>query len=249
MSVAVLADVHGNVHALEACLFEVAQAGIDLIVLGGDTVAGPFPGRTLDALRAASIEVRAVRGNAESDVLRAVARPWGRDVDDVWTARDLWVAQRLTDRDLGYLKTFETTVHLRPAGLGRVCVCHGSPRDEAEILTPLTPDADVEAAIATADADIVIGGHIHVQYDRRLGSGRRIMNAGSVGMPYEESPGAYWALIDDGTVSLRRTSYDVDAACQEMTATDFPDASGYARMIASPPGRREAIETFESRRP
>lgn len=68
-------------------------------------------------------------------------------------------------------------------------------------------------------------------------------------MPYEESPGAYWALIDDGAVSLRRASYDVDAACQEMAATDYPDASGYARMMASPPGRRESIETFESGRP
>jgi putative phosphoesterase len=86
------------------------------------------------------------------------------------------------------------TVELAVDGLGRVLFCHGSPRSEHEILTRISPPARVAAALAGVAADIVVGGHTHVQFDRSV-AGHRLVNAGSVGMPYEGARGAYWALL------------------------------------------------------
>ena len=72
--------------------------------------------------------------------------------------------------------------------------CHGSPRSDEEILTRISSEERVAAAVADVSEDVVVCGHTHVQFDRRA-AGKRLINAGSVGMPYEARPGAYWALL------------------------------------------------------
>jgi diadenosine tetraphosphatase ApaH/serine/threonine PP2A family protein phosphatase len=90
---------------------------------------------------------------------------------------------------------------------------------------------------------LVVCGHTHMQYDRTI-SGRRLVNAGSVGMPYGE-PGAHWALLGSG-VELRRTAYDAERAAAQIRATGWPRANSFAaENVLTVPAAAEAIELFE----
>ena len=92
-------------------------------------------------------------------------------------------------------------------------------------------------------------GHTHVQYDRRVGP-VRLVNAGSVGMPYEGSPDARWAILEDGNVELVATAYDAEAAFERLERAGFPTvrASGSSSRCAARSARRRPTAAFESRR-
>jgi putative phosphoesterase len=135
------------------------------------------------------------------------------------------------------------TVALEVDALGRTLFCHGSPRRVDEILTRLSPDERVTAALAGVDAAVVVGGHTHVQFDRVVGA-HRLVNAGSVGMPYEGVRGAFWALLGPD-VDLRRTEYDVEAAADAIERTDDPLAADHAGWLRDPPDPDETSAYFE----
>ena len=130
-------------------------------------------------------------------------------------------------------------------GLGRVLFCHGSPRSDEEILTRISSEERVAAACAGVEEATVVCGHTHVQFDRDV-AGKRLVNAGSVGMPYEAQPGAYWALLGPD-VELRRTAYDLEAAAAAIRATGFPGADELGGRERPHRARRaeEATEQFE----
>ena len=206
MRAAALADVHGNLPALEAVLADIERSGVDLVVCCGD-VAGPLGDECVNRLAALGERARLVRGNADEGV------------------------------------DWPLTVELDVEHLGRVVFCHGSPRSENEILTRVSPAHRVAAALAGVDADVVVGGHTHVQFDRVV-AGRRLVNAGSVGMPYEGVRGAFWALLGPD-VDLRRTDYDVDAAASLLESTAFPGAAEQAGWLRDPPDPDEVSSYFE----
>jgi predicted phosphodiesterase len=242
--VAALYDIHGNLPALEAVLAEPDVAGADVVVVGGDALAGPMPAETLTLLEGLGERARWVRGNAEREVLER------RDADprdgDIWERRDTWVEAQLTSDQLARVARWPATVEVEVDGLGPTRFCHATPRDDSEIFTAITPAGDVEPMLAAAEPTIVCG-HTHVQFDRPVG-GRRVVNAGSVGMPYEDEPGARWCLLGPG-VELRCTAYDVDAAAARVRASGFPDADEHAGVLLRPPSADEATSVFEERRP
>ena len=86
------------------------------------------------------------------------------------------------------------TVELEIDGLGRVLFCHATPRNDLDIFTSHHARRARRAGFAGVDADLVVVGHTHMQFDREI-AGMRVVNAGSVGMSYDEPPGAYWALL------------------------------------------------------
>jgi predicted phosphodiesterase len=238
--VAALYDVHGNLPALEAALAAVEQADADLIVVGGDVAIGPMPREALDRLLALGDRAVHVRGNGD----REIAEPPAPGELDLWQERTRWSAERLDHEQLAFLAGLPDTVSLEIDGLGPTLFCHGSPRSDEEILTAISPEARVAAAVEGLAEGVIVCGHTHVQFDRAV-AGKRLVNAGSVGMPYEERPGAYWALFGP-QVELRRTGYDFEAAAAAIRATGFPDADGLARenVLAVPPPA-EATEHFE----
>jgi putative phosphoesterase len=213
--VAALYDVHGNLPALDAVLAEVDREGIELIVSGGDLVAGPFADDCLRRLVERGEQVRFVRGNAD----------------------------RATPEFAAVVERWPTTVALDVAGLERVLFCHGSPRSDEEILTRISPEARVRAALDDVEEPVVVCGHTHVQFDREV-AGRRLVNAGSVGMPYEGRPGAFWALLGPD-VDHRRTEYDVEAAATAIEASGHPSAGDHAGWLREPPSPDEVSEYFE----
>ncbi|MDQ3865338.1 MAG: metallophosphatase family protein [Actinomycetota bacterium] len=239
--VAALYDVHGNLPALEAVLADVERADADLVLLGGDIVAGPMPAETLDALLALGERMVAIRGNA--DRAAAEGTQPGAQPEE-WAERDAWIRAQLRNEHARFLGELSATVTVDITGLGPTLFCHGSPRSDEEILTRATSAERLRPILAGVTERVVVCGHTHVQFDRTV-DGIRVVNAGSVGMPYEGRTGAYWALLGPD-VELRRSEYDVDAAAERIRATTFPGADDYAReYVLASYSADEATETFE----
>jgi len=245
MRVAALYDVHGNLPALEAVLADVALEDVDVILLGGDVIVGPMPCETLDLLLQLGDGVRFLAGNHEREVVEILAGgpdPTGLPPD--WAVLQRWAAGQLTSAHREAIERFEREIVLDVDGLGPTRFCHGSPRRDDEILTSITPDDAVREACSGVREPTIVGGHTHVQFDRRAG-GRRLVNAGSVGLPWERPAGAYWALLGPD-VTLRRAPYDLPAAAERLTGTGCPHAAELVvAALLDPPDGDETARAFE----
>ncbi|MFC5001537.1 metallophosphoesterase family protein [Dactylosporangium cerinum] len=237
---AVLSDVHANVPALEAVLAEPDVAAADLVVFCGDLTWGPEPARTADLVRALGPRAVFVRGNADRAVVELAAgtRPAA-------TPREAWMLGLHPAPVVEFLAGFHFTVVVDVTGLGAVRCCHGSPRADTELVTPATPAARLAALSADVPERILVGGHTHLQFDRRAGDLRSV-NPGSVGLPYHDStPGtAYWALLGPD-VALRRTRYDVAAAIAATVAAGDPKADVITGLLTAPPSVAELTADAE----
>jgi predicted phosphodiesterase len=213
--VAALYDVHGFRLALETVLMEVEREQVDAVVFGGDLFLGPQPAETAELVR--SVDAHFVRGNCD------------REPDD-------WTRSKLDDATLAWSRGWPLTVEL-----DGVLYCHAVPQDDARpIITDASPPQRFDEVLAGVDARLVVAGHTHMQFRRG-----RWVNAGSIGMPYEDDVAAFWALVSDD-VELRRTPFDVDRAAEEVLATGWPEAETFvAENIRKPPSRAEATEYFE----
>lgn len=218
LRVAALYDVHGNLPALDAVLAEVEAEGVDAIVFGGDTIAGPMPVEVLDRVRALGERAVAIRGNGEREALD----PPGGELPVAQMAA--FVHERLDAGQRAEVGAWPLRRALDVEGLGPVLFCHASPRRDDELLTVLTPPERWRPMLEGVAEATVVCGHVHRQSDRRLDRWR-VVNAGSVGMPYEGRAGAYWALLGPG-VELRRTELDVEALARDVRATGYPLADG-----------------------
>jgi putative phosphoesterase len=237
LRVAALSDIHGNLPALEAVLSEVERVGPDLIVSCGDVASGPMPAETISLLMTLP-RSRFVRGNADRGLVDAFDRkPKGRMPGPFAD----WCATRITRGQRDFLESFESTVMVDDVdGIGRVLFCHGSPRSDEEIMTAETSLDRMREFMAGLDADLVVCGHTHMQFDRMVDR-VRVINAGSVGMPYGE-PGAYWTMLGPG-VRPRRTEYDREAAAARIRAAGSPEAEQFAtENVLKVPTVEEAME-------
>jgi putative phosphoesterase len=229
--VAVLSDVHGNAPALAAVLDDVELAEADLIVFGGDLTWGPLPEETFELVR--GVGARFVRGNADRAVLENVSE----------SEREQWMQAHHTDEMRELLASFEEQVVIEVDELGAVRICHGSPRTDEECVTPETPEERVREFSAGVEERVIVTAHVHIQFDREV-AGIRSVNAGSVGLPYEGRPGAYWALLGPD-VELRRTEYDVDETIERYRRSGQPGVEQIVEMMVEPPEPREVIEHAE----
>jgi predicted phosphodiesterase len=243
MRVAALYDIHGNLPALEAVLAEVREAGVDRIVLGGDVVAGPMPRATLDRLLALGDRVTGIRGNADREVVARFdgAGTGGMSAAAIEAAD--WAARQIDRRQRDWLAALPPTLVLAIDGLGPVLFCHGSPRSDEEIFTAAMPDERLRPTLAGVAQPLVVCGHTHMQFDRTVDN-TRVVNAGSVGMPYGP-PGAYWALLGPD-VLLMHTAYDLDLAATLIRQSGYPQSAEFAQHnVLAPPTAEEATAVFE----
>ena len=244
MGVAALYDIHGNIDALNAVLEEVEREGADQIVIGGDIGWGPFPAQVLNQIAQLGDRVHVIRGNADREVAE---QPGEHDPESDWVVNvTLWCSELLNAQQQRWLAKLPLSTTLEIDGLGDVLFCHATPRSDEEIITAITPDDELEAVVAATEEHTIVCGHTHSQFDRAVG-GTRFINAGSVGLPYEDAPGAYWAMLGP-EVAFRHTEYDGAAAAARIMDTGCPAAEWFAEAIAAPSARAQAIETFEMRR-
>jgi putative phosphoesterase len=209
LRVATLYDVHGNLRALEAVLWEIPAEAT--IVVGGDVCAGGArPSETLERLRGLGERVRWLRGNADRELTPGEQGLAPAEVIEATRAA-------LTAEQIAFVYRLPPTIQI-----GETLFCHATPRNDLDIFTERTPEAQIADLFAHVNADVVVCGHTHTQFERTI-AGKRVLNSGSVGMPYEDAPGAYWTL----DLVHRHTEYEG----------------------AEPPktGREEAISHFETR--
>ena len=246
MRIAVISDIHGNLPALEAVLGEIGAAGVDLVVVGGDVAAGPMPRETIERLMTLGDHARFVRGNADRELrARFDGEPLDPGLPASVAAIVDWCATQLEQRHRDFLAGFEDRVVVDVDGLGPTLCCHASPRNDVDVFTVRSPEARLRELFAGVEQRVVTCGHTHMQFDRVFDA-IRIVNAGSVGMPYGE-PGAYWALLGPD-VELRQTDYDRALAADRVRRTEFPQARDFAaRNILAPPTAEEALAVFERR--
>jgi putative phosphoesterase len=244
-SVAVLSDIHGVGPALEAVLADPALAAAERIVLTGDIAAGPQPVEVLDRLLALGQRVVWVRGNADTELVD-LARGGEEEIPDPIAP---WAAAQLRADHVEWLSQLPHPVTVAVDGFGDVVFCHGTPRDDNEVVlvdTRLDRWAEVLAGLP-GHVGTIVCGHTHMPFVR-LAHGRQIINPGSVGMPYGRQ-GAHWALLADGVVSLRRTPIDPGAACAAICRqSSYPDVAEWADYyLHARASDAEALATFGPR--
>jgi putative phosphoesterase len=222
-SVAALYDIHGNLPALESVLAELHADRPDAVVIGGDVAAGPMPVEVLTRLRGLPWPVHWLRGNADRAVVMGFDGTIPPELRDHPLFKgDAWAATFISREDRDFLDSLSPLLVLTVEGIGEVLFCHGTSRSDEERVTMATPPERLARILAEAGADVMVGGHTHRQFDCTAG-GRRMINAGSVGRPYEHDAGAYWLRLGPG-IRLIRTSYDTARADAAFHALGYPAA-------------------------
>jgi predicted phosphodiesterase len=253
--IAGLYDIHGNLPALDAVLADVRAAEVDQIVVGGDVLPGPMPREVLARLLSLEVPVQFVHGNGELAVLAqiGVSDPeavtyWGTTSGEPLPEplRPIlrWTAAQIHPEYDDILKGWPKTCRLEVPGVGAVLFCHATPRSETECFTRLTPHDVLAPVFGGLDVALVVCGHTHMPFDRSI-AGVRVVNAGSVGMPFG-APGADWLLLGPGVV-LRHTNYDLETAAALVRQTDYPQAEEFAaRYVLNPPPEAGMLGAFTS---
>jgi len=223
--VAALYDIHGNAPALEPAIAAAEAAGVDCFVIGGDIALGPMPRQVLACLSRLGSRAHYVRGNCDRLMVDAFD---GRPITSVPAhVRDaiVWAAAQLDRQQRDFLAALPLTITIDVDTLGAVLFCHATPRDDDETFTVRTPDDRLRPMLSASTPPIIVCGHTHMQFHRRL-DGTQIVNAGSVGMPFGTS-GAYWLRLGPG-LELHRTDYDLERAAVLIERTTGPQAPEFA---------------------
>lgn len=245
MRVAAIYDIHGNFPALEAVLSEISVSRVDQVVVGGDVLPGPMPRECLARLLDLVPPVHFILGNGDREVLARMAgveTDWYRTAPEQWREPVRWTADQLSAEQQQLLTSWPDSYRMPIPELGDVLFCHATPRSDTHVFTRLTPDDRLVPVFESVGASVVVCGHTHMQFDRMVGS-VRIVNAGSVGMPFGE-PGAYWLLLGP-SVELRRTPYDLERAAERIRATDYLQAEEFAASaVLRPLAEKEILTAF-----
>ncbi len=246
MRVAVLYDIHANLPALDAVLADIAREPVDRIVFGGDILPGPMPRETIDRVRTMDIPAHFICGNGDREILQRLRGDETTAVPEAFRESMRWNAAQLGSEDERWIGGWPPTLTLRVPPIGDVLFCHATLRNDVELVTRRTPDDEVSPMFAGAHASLVVCGHTHMRMDRTV-DGVRIVNPGSVGMPFGE-PGAYWMMLA-ADVEFRRADYDREDAARRIRAMAYPGAEAFAaNNVLQPPSEEQMLAAFTARR-
>jgi putative phosphoesterase len=244
MRVAAIYDIHGNLPALEAVVEEIRQLGVDRVVVGGDVLPGPMPVETLTYLLNLEISTQFIYGNGEVAVLQQMAGGDPSAVPEPYRPIISWTAQQLEVKHRQLLAAWPQTIRFDIPGLGKVLFCHATPGNENECFTRTTSVDRLLPIFERLNVTLVVCGHTHMQFDRMIGP-VRVVNAGSVGMPFGR-PGADWLLLGPD-VQFRHTDYDLVKAAERIRDTEYPQAQDFAaNNVLQPPSETKMLELFTS---
>lgn len=242
MKVAAIYDIHGNLPALEAVIADVRASSAEEIVFGGDIIPGPMPVETLDFLASIDLPVRFIHGNGDRTALEISNGADSSKIPEAYRETMRWNADQLTASHKHLIATWPSTLNVNIKGLGRVLFCHATPANDTDIFTRLTPETRLASLFAGVEADTVICGHTHMQFDIKVGK-TRVVNAGSVGMPFGKT-GAHWVLLGPD-VEFRRSMYDLDKAAAIIGKTNYPQREQFAATsVLNPPSEEQILANF-----
>ncbi len=238
MRIAVLSDIHGNIVALEAVLKDMELDGhFDYIIVSGDMFAfGPAPNEvfaTLENLPNALF----LLGNTDRYLLERTypTQEEGKGWQEKLLFSFRWTADHLIEPAYRFLETLPNT-QLIQDGHRQLLAVHGSPRSDEEGLTLKTESHQLQEMSINPQVDILVCGHTHIPMDRYI-DGIRVVNAGSVGLPFDKDPRACYTIISNVAgngngstqVELRRVVYDIGKAIDQFYTRNHPaaDISAY----------------------
>jgi putative phosphoesterase len=232
MKAALLGDVHGNLPALKAVLEHLHAQDAGVIWNIGDFVGyGPFPNQVVSYFR--KQEILSIIGNYDQTVLNIYDKStaWmGKRIPEKRTAF-FWAAEHLSEKNKHYLASLPEQRRFQEEG-NDILLVHGSPADIAEHLVPDTPDSRLRELADRTKADVIIFGHSHLPFARKV-NGTWFINTGSVGRPDDGDPRACYAVLEltreRFSVTHFRVPYDVATTVKAIRRHELPEA--FAQMF------------------
>lgn len=233
MRLAVISDIHGNRIAFDAVLADIQKANVDQMVCLGDAIqGGAQPVETVQRLREVGCPV--VIGNADDWLIKGEDSSAEGTIDPQKVAAREWSLSKLSADDVAFISGFQPTVQI-DLGSGKSLLCfHGSPTSFDHVILPTTPEAEFMGFLGAYQANILTGGHTHMQQIRRIGESF-FFNPGSVGFAYSHQQDmanfradgwAEYAILtaENGQISLdlRRIPFDVNAVIEAYRSSGRP---------------------------
>lgn len=234
MRIAIVSDIHGNRTAFDAVLQDLRKTSPDVTFHGGDLAdGGSSPLEIVDHVR--DLGWRGVFGNSDEMLFRpgslsdfARGAPQLRPMFDKIAEMANWTRQRLGEDRVAWLGALPMVLDVMPLAL-----VHANPSTAWKAPGAEATDDELEAAFAPLDRELVVYGHIHRSFVRRLGE-RTVVNTGSVSLSHDGDPRASYLVIDDGEASIRRVEYDVQRELKALEELkDYPHADWIARILAA----------------
>jgi predicted phosphodiesterase len=229
LRLAVLSDIHGNLHALNRCLDDLAsRGGAEEIVVAGDLcLDGPKPRGVLERL--SEVGARCVRGNTD----RMIGDTQGAQLDDEDARGVTWVREHIGE-------TWTTWLNALPASLAfgddadGLFVCHANPRSDDEHVWPDSDDAALERLFGGVVQRTAAFGHLHLPYVRAWRE-RLLINVSSAGLPKDGDPRAHYAILtrrpSGWEVQSRQVDFDVDKVARQLRRSGIPDLGRRLRTL------------------
>ena len=221
MRLAILSDIHGNLHALNRCLDDLAtRGGADAVVVAGDLcMDGPKPREVLDRLQ--EIGARCVRGN--TDRMIGLADPARLDPED---ARSIgWAREQLGEAFTAWLAALPPSLAFG-GDEGGLLVCHANPRNDDEHVWPDADDATLERMFGGITQRTAAFGHLHLPFVRAWRD-RVLVNVSSAGLPKDGDPRAHYAILtqrpDGWEIQSRQVDFDVEKVARQLRRSGIPD--------------------------
>ncbi len=239
MRIALISDIHGNIVSLEAVLSDIKKQNVDQTICLGDVATlGPQPVAVMDRIRELSIDC--ILGNHDFFLLEpSVLHEY---MDAPWFADSIaWCAQQLRPQDFNFIRSFKPIIEIPMPDQHKLLCFHGSPKSNTDIILAMTPPTTVDELLGGHKATVMVGGHTHMQMMRQH-KGIMLVNAGSVGMPFEQAlfihaprylPWAEYAIVtcqnDVVSVDLRRVPVSVKDLVLAAENSGFPDSSDWVK--------------------
>jgi putative phosphoesterase len=231
MRVAIVSDIHGNRRAFDAVLADLRQAAPDRVVHGGDLAyGGMHPAEIIDQIRA--LGWPGIRGNTD---------------EMLWAPKSLTEFATRQPKLAPLLAAIQDLIPSTLASIGEerlrwleglpqqysgenFRVIHASPGDLWRAPMPDASDDELQSTYAALGAPVVVYGHIHRPYIRRLDR-LTVANSGSVSQSYDGDRRASYLLIEGESITIRRVEYDVESEAKELLASGLPHAEWMSQIL------------------
>lgn len=225
--IAILADIHGNLDALEKVLEDAQKNDVKLIINVGDLVGyGPYPQEVISHLQ--SKNILNILGNFDEEVLE-----WNKDASaQPSDEKDItlqYTVENLEKPSIQFLKSLPKQTTLK-IGNKSIFFTHGSPSSIDEHVYPNTPEERLQQIIQEAKTDVVVLGHSHMPFIKSVGD-KLVVNPGSVGRPGDGDPCASYAVltVEPFAIELKKVPYDILRAVDTIRQRHLPER--FAKML------------------
>jgi putative phosphoesterase len=233
LKIAFLSDIHGNATALEAVLEDIKARNVDkTYVLGDICYRGPEPKRSLDLVRELDAEV--IKGNADEWVVRGVQKgEVPNQALELMNKERAWTLSKLDLESIHYLQSLPLELKIELEGV-RIHAYHATPKSLFDIVPPDEPEEKLMETQMIQEAELYIYAHIHKPYIRYT-NGKCIINTGSVGLPFDGSNNASYAIVDLNGINYQtaiiRVDYNVEKVINQFSFTDYPNKESMVKIL------------------